>query len=297
MIRVSEGSAAASRHCPTAFHQDLFPSPVTIHDYWRQRKLSHADAKSELLKCRGRGAQRLIAEIDFHAEAESKTLVDETMRRNDSLIQSTLQEFRDHPNIDRFMMQFNPKSMAGATRFMCLLLRGPSRSGKSLRAQALHGAEATLTVNCQGLGRSLPSIKQFERSKHVSILWDEIDESQVLHNKLIFQSGNGLQALGQSTCNAYVYERYLFGVAMLLCSNTFSFTHSGGKELNELDRDWLEKNILVAELPEGVNWFMNASEDSLETIDLPITCGGEDEEGRWKQSRAPLQPEELPCMS
>ncbi len=130
--------------------QDLFVPPSTIHDFWRQRKISHADAKSELLACRGRGAGKVIAEIDFHAEADARTQLDQTMRQREAVIQKALGDFRNHPTIDRFMLQFNPKNLEGATRFLCLLLRGPSQCGKSQRAEALHGPEATLTVNCQG---------------------------------------------------------------------------------------------------------------------------------------------------
>jgi hypothetical protein len=251
--------------------QDLFVPPSTIHDFWRQRKISHADAKSELLACRGRGAGKVIAEIDFHAEADARTQLDQTMRQREAVIQKALGDFRNHPTIDRFMLQFNPKNLEGATRFLCLLLRGPSQCGKSQRAEALHGPEATLTVNCQGISPSLPSIKAFNRSKHLAICWDEVDEAQVLSNKMIFQSGNKLQALGQSHCNAFSYERYLFGTAMILCSNTFSFTHSRGKPLSQLDRDWLEKNIMEAALPEGHKWYSSTSD----TEEQPCAPHGE----------------------
>lgn len=237
-------------------------SPSTIHDLWRQRKLSHADAKAELYASRGKGAGKLIAEVDFHAEAEAVDTLGETMRHREAVIQKQLRPFRNHDAIDRFMLQFSPKQMEKATRFMSLLLRGPSKSGKSQRAEALHGPEATLTVNCQGISPSLPSIKGFQPGRHLAILWDEVDEAQVLQNKMIFQAPNKVQALGQSQCNAFSYERYLFGTAMLLCSNTFSFTHSRGKPLSKVDSDWLEKNVLVAELPEGMTWYIQSEPEN-----------------------------------
>jgi len=235
--------------------QELPVFPITIHDLWRSRKMASDVCRKELIACRGRGAHKLVAEIDFHTEADNKARLDEVSRQRDAALADKLGNFKGHPSIDAFLMQFQPQEVARRSRFKCLLFKGPSQCGKSLRAEALYGCDATLVVNCQGLAPHTPSIKRFDRQKHLAIVWDEVDESQVLANKLIFQATNKVTALGQSACNAFAYERYLFGTAMILCSNVFSFTHSRGKPLNDEDRDWLEKNILVAELPAGEKWF------------------------------------------
>jgi hypothetical protein len=42
---------------------------------------------------------------------------------------------------------------------------------------------------------------------------------------------------------------------MLLCSNTFSMTHSGGKLLSDEDRNWLQENVIEVRLPAGQKWY------------------------------------------
>lgn len=212
-------------------------------------------AKRELVASRGRGARKFIEEVDFHTEADDNAHHVEVVRARDRAIAEQLGGFKSHPMIESFLMQFGPQQITKRTRFTCLLLRGPSQCGKSLRGEAIFGSDATLVVNCQGLSPYIPSIRHYDRHKHLAILWDEVDEAQVLSNKMIFQATNKVSALGQSACNAFAYERYLFGTAMILCSNTFNFTHSKGKPLSEEDQDWLTKNVFLAELPEGVKWY------------------------------------------
>ena len=123
---------------------------------------------------------------------------------------------------------------------------------------SLFGAEHTLSVNCQGVSPSLPSIRAFDRAQHSAILWDEVDEAQVLNNKLVFQAGNSTVAMSQSACNAFSYEKYLYAVPMLLCSNVFSYHVSRGKQLPAEDQQWLTENVLLAELAEDDKWFVNS---------------------------------------
>jgi hypothetical protein len=162
------------------------------------------------------------------------------------------------------MAQFEGPSAKPLARYKCLLLRGETRSGKSARAKSLFGSDRTLCVNAQVKDGSLPCIKQFSRSRHAAILWDEIEEKQVLNNKLCFQSGLQMVALGQSACNAYAYELMLHGVAMLLCSNNFSMTHSDGKPLPQEDAEWLAGNIIEVALAKDEKWYID-KQDGIES--------------------------------
>ena len=239
-------------------HQDFYPQVPFIMQLWQQRKLKSQDAISELMLSRGNGSQRAVEHIRFHEQNEVMLFLKEMRKRQASRIEQGMATFREHASIDRWLEQFRLEEGTAkvASRFKALLLRGRSRSGKSQKSCSLFGAENTLVVNCQGMSPALPSIQQFDRCQHAAILWDEIDEQQVLHNKICFQSGNELVSLQQSACNAHTYQKYLYSVPMMMCSNTFSFTTSSGKGLPPHDVDWLQENIIEASIPPEDNWFI-----------------------------------------
>ena len=87
---------------------------------------------------------------------------------------SLLGTFRSHPVIDAWLEQFQPEMVERSLRFKPLLLRGESRSGKSMKASSIFGFGKTLAVNCQGVAPALPSIRAFDRMQHKCILWDEL---------------------------------------------------------------------------------------------------------------------------
>jgi len=160
--------------------------------------------------------------------------------------------------IDLWQRQFEPPEMERLLRFRPLLLRGRSRSGKTCKAQSLFGVEHALLVNCQGLKDCLPSIRAFQRSVHKAILWDEISPAQVCTNKLIFHSGPMPITLAQSACNGFAYDKWLYGVRHILCSNVFPLVAEPGVKggLSAEDSEWLQANIIVADLEPGEVWFV-----------------------------------------
>ena len=107
---------------------------------------------------------------------------------------------------------------------------------------------------------ALPSIRAFDRQHHLAILWDEIEPSQVLQNKMVFQSGLEQVALQQSACNGFAYMKWLFQVPMLLCSNKFDFKGTKEKPLPPEDTEWLQKNIIVVDPPSGGKWYKSKEE-------------------------------------
>lgn len=234
----------------------------TIWEHWQKRKMSAEACKQELLSSRLMGAHRLIFNLDAHMAEEQRVKQQAALERCRQTVEGEFSSFIQHPLIDEFMAQFQGPSAKPLARYKCLLLRGESRSGKSQRALSLFGSDRTLSVNCQGLDAALPCIKKFSRSRHAAILWDEIEEKQVLNNKLCFQSGMQIVTLGQSACNGYAYEVMLHAVPMLLCSNTFSMTHSGGKPLSPEDAEWLAANIIEVCLASGEKWYVVKKEGS-----------------------------------
>ena len=95
----------------------------------------------------------------------------------------------------------------------------------------------------------------FDKKQHLAILWDEIEPCQVLQNKMVFQSGLEPVMLQQSACNAHSYQKHLFEVPMLLCSNKFNFRGTERNPLDPEDTQWLEQNIYVVEPPPSGRWY------------------------------------------
>lgn len=247
--------------CHNAWRPQDYSVPTkAIWELWQLHKMTTEHAKRQLLKSRNMGAARLISMLDAHALEEARERTEAELQVTREVIEGSYRQFREHPLLDEFTSQFSGEPSELRSRYKCLLLRGESRSGKTLRALSLFGSENTLSVNCQGCSPALPCIKKFSRDVHDAILWDEVDEQQVLCNKLAFQSGMQQVTLGQSACNAFAYSVYLFRIPMLLCSNTFSMTHSRGKILSQEDRQWLEQNIIEVQLPSGQKWYLEDCE-------------------------------------
>lgn len=240
--------------------QDFLVSAKTIWELWQHRKMSAEDCKEQLLRSRHMGGVRLMGILDAHIAKERQAMYQNALDRARSTVEEDFVQFRGHPLLDEFMSQFQGASAKPLARYRCLLLRGESRSGKTQRALSLFGSDSTLAVNCQGVSPGLPCIKAFQRHRHAAILWDEVDEQQVLQNKLCFQSGLQIVTLGQSACNAFAYDVMLHAVPMLLCSNTFSMTTSGGKPLPKEDVQWLAENVIEVKLAPGEKWYLERHE-------------------------------------
>jgi hypothetical protein len=233
--------------------QDFGVSCKTVLQNWRARKISHASAKHDLVMSRDPGVIRACAVVDFVQQeqaAQNKSLLHERPSR----LEASLGEFVDCPQFHSSWLQFRDTESKVQLRFKSLLFVGASRSGKTQRASGFCGMLRSLVVNCQGLQSALPSLREFTKEEYDCIIYDEVTERQVLSNKLVFQSGPKPVTLGQSPCGAFQYTRDLYAVPMILCSNDFKRTLEDG--LSEEEVEWLDKKLIVAELPEGAKaWF------------------------------------------
>ena len=200
------------------------------------------------------GLIRAIALVDYVSNLEDSIESAQVVRERLRRLQSSLGEFVDSETFDAFVHQFLDAESQVAFRFQSLLFRGPSQIGKSQRAMAHWGMHRSLVLNCQGLDTALPNLQEFSKKDFDCIVYDEISERQVLANKVVFQSGPKLVTLGQSPCGPFRYQRDLYAVPMILCSNDFKLTVDDG--LEPAQAQWLAKNVMVADLPPGTKtWF------------------------------------------
>lgn len=226
---------------------------------WQAGKLSTEQTLRDLVRSRCPRAVACINVVESireqEASARQKQHVHELMLRLEQMLGS----FRVHPVVNRFLEEHRRQQQQPHFRASSLLLRGQSQSGKTRKANSLFGFARTLSVNCQGLGTALPSLRAYSHEEYDAIAFDEISEEQVLHNKLVFQCGPVPVELSQSVCNQHMYRRWFYNCAMILCSNDFRMTQADGLS-DPADEDWLQANILDARLEPGQKWYVAPSE-------------------------------------
>ena len=228
---------------------------------WQTGKILAKEAIHELLRSRARGALQAMEVVQTTTQKEDMANQRAEILRVQQMLMKTLGAFRPHSRVEHFMQQFDAAKYGVKHRFKSLGLFGGSQTGKSSKALSLFGIEATLKVSCQGLGTGvIPSIAGLDRKVHRAILWDEIRPDQVLGAKEVFQSAPWVVSLGQSNCNQFAYEVWLYGIAHILCSNKFPMTEAEGQ--SKEDADWLTTNIVDVILPTGQTWFFGKAAGS-----------------------------------
>ena len=235
--------------------QDFVIASKNVMQLWQGRKLSCEQAKRDLVRSRCPRAPAMLSVIALlSAQQQEFDLMD---RVADVLaaLERSLGQFRDHPEVARWQQEREEAMMRPHFRAKSLLLRGKTRSGKSQKGLSLFGYKRTLVVNCQGLGSSLPSLRGYCHTSVDAIVFDEIDEQQVLANKMVFQCGPWPVELSQSVCGQHAYKRWFYGCAMILCSNTFRMRRKDGLK-SKASEDWLVGNIIDARLADGEVWYL-----------------------------------------
>ena len=243
-------------------------NPKLIITQWRLRKLSHEHCLQDLLSTRDPSIVRLMEFVEAVRRLERER--DAKLERAALLktLEAGLGAFRGHPNISKFAQQYlEARSGKPAWRFKFLLLRGRTRMGKSQKAMSLFGVQGTLLVNCQGLGTSIPSLREVVPGETMCIVFDEISAEQVLANKLVFQAGPWPVTLGQSACGQHAYSLDLYALPMICCSNDFKTTEADG--LSEDAAAWIKGNMLEASPPEQCAWYWPAPTAQEEPV-LPL---------------------------
>jgi len=227
--------------------------PKLVADFWRTRKITKDVAIKDLMMSRDLRALSAIRTINTLDLMERSVIEEEEQQAVLASINAQNGEFRDHPTIDLFLCEHARIFYGVIRRWWCLCILGKSLQGKSAMAMNLFPGRI-LKLVCQGLGHGvLPQLTEFDRRKHDAILWDEIRPDQVLANREIFQSGPHFQKLGQSNCGQFEYKVWLYGVAMILCTNSMHYEIKSAKDKE--DFDWLQANVKFVELAPDQKWY------------------------------------------
>lgn len=235
--------------------------PKSILSLWQKRKVTHTQAIQQLHACRGHNCRQLVEHVRYHEQEEKQERWAAERRELICKLQLTMRPFITHDVIEKWKGWYRSEFYGVLKRFPVLLLRGVSQLGKTSFAESVFGEEVTLTVQCQGLGDDLPSLREFDRDVHECIVFDEISYGQVVNNKALFQAGKNILELSQSKCGGFRYKIFPYQVAMICCSNAFPVTLEEGVEL-PADADWLKQNVVVAELAGDQTWFVPSASSS-----------------------------------
>jgi len=180
---------------------------------WRVRKLTHAECMRQLSLTRCPNVESLINNVRYVQQLEHKQEWEKQRLTVTRSLASLANAFIKHDVVENWKMQYTSSKHGVERRFKILVLRGESMAGKSSFAESLFGEENTLLLNCQGLESDLPSLRDFDRSRHRCIVFDEAVHMQVLNNKSLFQAGKNRVWLGQSRCGGFAYPIWPYQTA------------------------------------------------------------------------------------
>ena len=214
-----------------------------IFHLWQKGKMSHEAAVREVVVRRCRDHISLCASITAHQQRMQVML--EGAAQAAAGVVTRLRPFKVIPEVVQWKAQFESGFLA-KTRFSFLVLVGDSKYGKTTFAKSLFGPGATLVVECQNAVE--PPLRNFDRSRHRAICFDEGTSKFVVQNKSVFQAGIDATLLGQSKTNSLSYSVWLHGVALIVSTN--SWLH----DVTPSEADWLRKNSLVVEVTDHM-WF------------------------------------------
>ena len=192
----------------------------------------------------------MINEIEYNADRVRQEQETACRQNLEAAMQHLLKPSRIIPAVSTWLRLLQD-GFGSATRFPFLVLHGASRYGKTQFARQLFGAARTLVVSCQGVKQ--PNLKSFSRSKHKAIVFDEADHTLILANKQLFQAGTVSILLVQSQCQEHAYEVWLYGVPLIISTNTWDATADEWLPANSIlvpvDSPLWADNLPVADAP------------------------------------------------
>ena len=211
-------------------------------------------ATRDVVKSRDyRSADVLARMLDLHNKDRALDEKQEEVRIQRMLRKQQV-PFVHHPRIETWVASFDAPNYGVVGRMSVLALIGESQTAKTWKAMSLW-PEQTLKLSCNALPSGiLPSLKEFDRTVHRAICFDEIRPDQILGNRELFQSGQWRVKLGQSNCGQHEYSVWLYFIPLIICAN--DLTLDPNSLSYKADQNWLDENITQVELKPGQKWYL-----------------------------------------
>ena len=226
--------------------------------WWRAKKILSSVLQNLLIAHRCKNSKNYIREVtdNAHDVQEIEDL------KSQIIVQDKLSHFncsfKKFPAIEEWKKQYVPVAdlqSEGAKmlgRFKFLVLKGPSRMGKTQLASSLFERKRTLLTGCQNAKE--PNLAGYKKSQHRCIVYDEAGPAMVVSNKVLFQASSDDAMLCQSQCQQHTKRYFLYSVPMVICTN--KWIGDEGVKLDAEDTEWLESNSVVVEINEPC-WIEN----------------------------------------
>ena len=147
----------------------------------------------------GKGLSRRLADLECWHANKSELLVREMVSAAQASSRQELQPFPRWPIVDAWLAEVTKPLQ---TRKRCLVLQGPSRTGKTEFVRGLFPFGAVHELNCANLKDIC--LHGFDTLQHRAILWDEASASLVSKNRKVFQHPQCMVDLGHSPTGRHV---------------------------------------------------------------------------------------------
>ena len=166
--------------------------------------MDYAEAKYELIRC-GKGLVRRLADLECWHNHKQEGLVREMVSAAQAACRSQLRAFPRWPLVDAWLAEV---MRPWQCRKRCLVLQGPSRTGKTEFVRGLFPLGIVLELDCANLNNIC--LDGFDCLRHRAILWDETSALLVSNNRKVFQHPLCEVDLGHSPTGQHV-RRYFLG--------------------------------------------------------------------------------------
>ena len=214
-----------------------FPiDPSWVFNMIEGDKIGYKEAKGELIQC-GKGLVRRIADLECWHKHRQEGIIDEMVAKAQAASRARFREFPRVPLVDAWLRE---ATLPLQPRKRCLVLQGPSRTGKTEFVRGLFPLGAVFELNCANVKEVC--LEGFDCLRHRAILWDEGSASLVSNNRKVFQHPLCTVDLGHSPTGAHVRRYFLGNCCSIITSNKW---YEELKKLPAGDQRWLEANMVV----------------------------------------------------
>ena len=156
-------------------------------------------------------------------------------------VKSTFSPWRHLPEVHKWQDHFSKDE----SRYMFLVLDGPSRMGKTRYAEGLVADGRAVVVDCAGA--VTPDLSGFNRQKHDLVLFDELSVEAVIKNKKLFQSSLDSVCLGTSQTNVNILRLWMWRIRLVVASNCWK---AEAAKVQNADGAWLKTNSVYVHVAE-----------------------------------------------
>ncbi len=227
-----------------------------VKDYWittmlTSQKITFDTARSLYVQCLVR-AENNVRQLDYVERMTLDMLAARDKEAAEADILKSEVAFKSIPEVEAWRMQFSTVR----SRYLFLVLDGPSRTGKTRFAYSLSppptsemaspttpslssppgSRQHVYYADCSG---GLPDLRNFRRKQHRILVLDELHPKNAVLLKKIMQASNDEAIMGASPTMQHAYRVNSYQTMIVVTTNTWA---SGCEKMPIFDVDWLKAN-------------------------------------------------------